>query len=126
MSSSDDYLDRGEGTNPASAMMSGISGAIYAVFGGLIMLISSAFDGLADLMDVFAASRDFFVALISEPTTIISAGARQTVYSITAGDWAFFGPGTFMVAIVSIALAWAAWAALDPEIPLVDDLIPWR
>ncbi|WP_276253599.1 hypothetical protein [Halomontanus rarus] len=125
-SSSDEYLDRGEGTNPATAMMSGISGAIYAAFGGLIMVMSSAFDGIADLMDVFGASRDFFVAFLTEPISVLSAGAQQTIYSITVGDWSFFGPATFTVAVVSIALAWAAWSFLDPEIPIVDDLVPWR
>ncbi|WP_207590522.1 hypothetical protein [Halomontanus rarus] len=126
MSSSDDYLDRGEGTNPAAAMMSGISGAIYAIFGGAIMVISSAFDGIADFLDVFAASRDFFVAFLTEPTILLSGGARYSLYSITQGDWAFFGPATFMVAVVSIALGWAAWEFFDPEIPIVDDLLPWR
>ena len=121
-----DWIREADGESPASATMRGMAGTILAVFGGVIMVFESMFEGLADLLDVFAAARDFFVAMLTSPTVLIEGATVETLQSITVGEWAFFGPFTLPVAIASIAIAWTVWAAIDPEIPLIDDLLPWR
>jgi hypothetical protein len=128
MSSSDgsDYLSMADETSPADAVRQGISGVFLALFGGIIMLLSTAFDRLGDFLDIIAASRDFFRALLTSPIAVIDAGVSQTIYSLTAGEWAFFGPFTLPVAVGTVALSWMVWNRLDPEIPIVDDLLPWR
>jgi len=127
MSSSDtDFLERAEGDSPAEAAQRGISGIILAIAGGIIAAISSFFDGLERLLEVFRAARDFLVALITNPITIIQATAAETARSLTVGDWAFFGPATFAVGIAAVAAGFWVWDALDVSIPLVDRLLPWR
>ena len=121
-----DWIREAEGESPASAMQRGMAGAILAFAGGVIMMIDAVFSGITDVLDVFSAARDFFMAMLTAPIPLIEGGAMHTLRSITVGEWAFFGPATLTVAIASVAGAWLVWSALDPEIPLVDDLIWWR
>lgn len=121
-----DWIREADGESPASATIRGMAGAILAFFGGVILVIESAFEGLTELLDVFSAARDFLVTLISSPAMVIEGAAGETVRSITVGEWAFFGPMTLAVGVGSVALAWWVWSVLDPEIPIVDDLLPWR
>jgi hypothetical protein len=125
-SSGDDYLSMADGTSPADAVRQGISGVFLALFGGIIMLLSTAFEKIGDFLEIISASRDLLVALLTSPIAVIEAGVSQTIYSLTAGDWAFFGPLTLAVAVGSVAVSWMVWNRLDPEIPIVDDLLPWR
>lgn len=123
---SQDPLDRAEGTTPAEATQQSLAAIVFAITGGIILVIEAFFGGLDQLLEVFAAVRDFFVSFFQAPRTIIEDTAIHTAWELTAGEWAFFGPGTFAVGLISIAIAWWAWNLLDPDIPLVDDIIPWR
>jgi hypothetical protein len=125
-SSGDDYLSMAEGTSPAEAVQRGLSGVALALFGGVIMLLSTAFEKIGDFLEIISASRDFFVALLTSPIAVIEAGVQQTIFSLTAGAWAFFGPLTLPVAVGTVAVSWMVWNRLDPEIPIVDDILPWR
>lgn len=127
MSSSDDgFLDMAEGTSPAAAAEQGISGIILAIAGGIIAVLSAFFEGLDRLFDVFAAARDFLVALITNPITILDATAAETARSLTVGEWAFFGPLTFAVGVAAIVAGFYVWDLADVSIPFVDRVLPWR
>ena len=125
-SSGDDYLSRASGMSPAEAVENGISGVFLAIFGGIIMLVSTLFERVGDFFEIISASRDFFISLLTSPIAVIEAGVSQTVYSLTAGEGSFFGPFTLPVAVGVVALSWMVWNRLDPEIPIVDDILPWR
>jgi hypothetical protein len=126
-SSGTDWLERARGDSPASASRRGIAGIILAIAGGITVLVETFFEGFGRIFDVFGAARDFLVALISEPIVILRATAAETAASLTgSGEWAFFGPATFAVGVGSIILAFWLWTVIDPEIPFVDRIIPWR
>ena len=125
-SSDDDFLQRAEGSSPAEAAQQGISGIILAIAGGIIAVLSAFFDGLDRLFDVFSAARDFLVALITNPITILDATTAETARSLTTGAWSFFGPATFAVGVGSIIAAFWIWDAADVSIPFVDRVLPWR
>jgi len=125
-SSDDDFLAMAEGSSPAGSAQRGISAIILAIAGGIITVITAFFDGLDRVLEVFGAARDFLVALITNPITIIQATAAETARSLTVGEWAFFGPATFAVGVASIALAFWVWDAADVSIPFVDRVLPWR
>jgi len=52
---------------------------------------------------------------------IIDAGA-----SVTASELSEFGVAAFAVGVAVIAVAWVIWTAIDPDVPLLDSLLPWR
>lgn len=126
MSGSEDWLSRARGMSPAEATEQGISGAILAVFGGIIMMIEALFQGLSRLMEVLGDLREFIGAFFTAPIEILTETASYVAFTLTEGDWAFFGPGTFAVGVLSIVLAWWVWTLFDPDIPFIDNLIPWR
>jgi len=125
-SSDDDFLARAEGSSPAEAAQQGISGIILAIAGGIIAVLTAFFEGLDRLFEVFRAARDFLVALITNPITILDATAVETARSLTTGAWSFFGPATFAVGVGSIIAAFWIWDAADVSIPFVDRVLPWR
>lgn len=123
---SDDYLSRAEGDDPAEATSRGIAGVILAIFGGLIGLVNAFFDGVADVVGVMSDFREFIGAFFTAPIQILEETASFVAFELTRGEWAFFGPGTFAVGVMSIVLAWWVWNVLDPKIPFIDTLLPWR
>lgn len=95
---------------------------LLAVASGLSGLIVLAFDSVGEVLASVTALRDFIVVIVAEgPSMILTEGA-----SVTAGELSEFGVGAFVVAAVVVAIAWLAWTAIDPEVPLLDDLLPWR
>lgn len=108
----------------------GITGAVRAVFtapilavaSGLAGLVAVAFESIGEVVRSLSAVRDFIVAFIADgPITIIETGAE-----VTSGELAEFGVAAFVVAAIVIAGAWVAWSTVDPDIPLLDSLLPWR
>ncbi|APE95424.1 hypothetical protein RH831_08885 [Halodesulfurarchaeum sp. HSR-GB] len=122
----EDWIERAQGLNPAEATSQGISALILAIF-GIAITISEAFsDGLARVLGVMADFRDFVAAFFQSPITILNETADFTAFSLTQGDWAFFGPGTWAVGVASIVFGFYVWTVLDPDIPIIDNLLPWR
>jgi len=121
-----DWISRARGLSPSSAASRGVSGIILAGAGAVIAVIAAIGDGLAEILGIFSAGRDFLVTLITAPEMIIVGGAQATVESFTTGDWAFFGPATFALAVGSVAGGYWVWTVVDPSIPVVNDIIPWR
>lgn len=123
----DDWISRAKDYDgPADATNTGISALILALF-GIFITISEAFaDGLADVLSVMGDFRDFVGAFFQSPITILIETADHTAYVLTQGEWAFFGPGTWAVGVLSIVLGFWMWTVLDPDIPIIDNLLPWR
>lgn len=95
---------------------------ILAVAAGLAGLVSVAFEEISNVLSVLSAFRDFLVEFVADgPIEIISTGA-----SVTSGELSEFGVAAFVVAAVVVAGAWIAWTTLDPDVPLLDNLLPWR
>lgn len=99
-------------------MVQGISAFILAAFGAAIMFMERVADAVAGLMDVLASVRALFSAFFEAPIVILSETSRYVAYTLTAGEWAFFGPLTLPVGVASIAIAFWVWAVFDPPLPL--------
>lgn len=121
-----DWIARARGDSPADATRRGLSGLILAIFGGMVMIVGAFFDGLSKVLEVFADFRDLIGAFFTSPIPILRDTAAHTAHVLTQGEWAFFGPMTWAVGVFSIVLGFWVWTLLDPNIPFVDDLIPWR
>lgn len=122
MVESTDPRDLAEGVDgPAEAFVIGITGVVIAIFSGFIAIAGSLVDGLTDIISVMEAVRDFFIAIFIEPVGILEAGSAATQAALTD-----FGLEGFVLSIVVIASGWMVWNFLDPELPLIDDLLPWR
>lgn len=127
MSASDfDAFDRAEGSSPAEAAETGISAIIFQFFAGISVVLAAAFDGIADLFDTLAAVRDTLITIITSPTPILTATAEFSAFSLTQGDWAFFGPFTWVVGVGVVAGGFLVWDALDPDLPFIQRLMFWR
>jgi len=124
--SGDDWLSRAEGLSPAEAVERGLSGIILMIFGVAVSVGSAFGDGIIDLIGVFGSAREFFQSLIADgPILVLTAGARQSALALRT-TWDFLGPFALPIAVVMIALSWMIWTRLDPEIPFVDEWLPWR
>lgn len=120
------WLDRAEDTSPDKAAKQGFSGIILVIAGGIIAIIEAMFEGISEVIRVLSDLRDFMAAFFTQPIQILEGTAAHTVFELTAGDWAFFGPFTFAAGVVAIAVAWWAWNILDPDIPFLNQLLFWR
>lgn len=116
--SNHDWLGRAEGVRPSEAMIRGISALIMAAFASAIMFMEELAMGLARILDVLGAIRNFFTAFIEAPIIILTDTARYVAFTLTQGEWAFFGPLTLAVGVGSIAVAFWVWYLFDPPIPL--------
>lgn len=121
-----DWIARARGLSPAEATQQGLSGVLLAFFGGIAFLIGAFFDGLSMVLEVLGDFRDFIGAFFTSPIVILQDTAAFTAAALTTGEWAFFGPFTWAVGVLSIVAGFWIWTLLDPDIPFVDDLIPWR
>ncbi|UWG47038.1 hypothetical protein HSRCO_0744 [Halanaeroarchaeum sp. HSR-CO] len=122
----DDWIARASDKSPSGATKQGISALILAFFGIVISLGESFADGLAKVLGVLSDFRDLVATFFTSPEVILTQTAQYSADSLTVGDWAFFGPGTWAVGVASIALGFWVWTLLDPKIPFIDKLLPWR
>lgn len=113
-----DWLSRAEGVRPSEATIRGISALIMALFAAAINFMEELALGLTRILDVLGAVRNFFVAFIEAPIVILVDTAQYVAYTLTQGEWAFFGPLTLAVGVAAIAAAFWAWQIFDPPIPL--------
>lgn len=90
------------------------------------MFVEAFFEGISSVLGVMQDFRSFIGAFFTAPIEILTETASYTAFALTSGEWAFFGPGTFAVGVFSIVLAWLVWNVMDPEVPFIDDLLPWR
>lgn len=124
--SDEDYIDKAEGMSPADATEQGISGVILAIFGGMVMIVEAFFEGISKVIGVLSDFRDLIGAFFTSPIQILEETAAHTAQVLTTGEWAFFGPATWAVGVFSIVLGFWVWTLLDPDIPFIDNLLPWR
>lgn len=123
----EDWIDKAEGLSPSEATSQGISALILAIFGVLITISEAFADGLSKVIGLMADFRDLIATFFTSPEVILETTAQYTADVLTyGGDWAFFGPGTWAVGVLSIALGFYVWTLLDPDVPFVDNLLPWR
>ena len=126
MADAETWIDKASGLSPSDATSQGISGLILAIFGVGITIVSAFGDGLAKVIGVLSDFRDLIGSFFTSPITILEQTAQYSADSLTVGDWAFFGPGTWAVGVAAIAGGFWLWTVLDPDIPFVDELLPWR
>ena len=122
----EDWIARAKGMNPADATSQGVSGLILAIFGAFIGLIAALEDGIAKVIGLLSDFRDLIATFFTSPEVILEETAQYSAEALTVGDWAFFGPATWAVGVAAIGLGFYAWTLLDPDIPFVDQLLPWR
>ncbi|WP_281196058.1 hypothetical protein [Halorubrum sp. F4] len=120
--SGDQYVEDAEGATVTEAVLRVITAPLFAVAAGVSGLVATGFDQIGEVLSALGSVRDFIEALIADgPITIVEAGAEAT-----AGEVGEFGVAAFIVAVVVIAIAWVAWSTVDPDVPLLDQLLPWR
>lgn len=122
-SGGDDSLwEMARNMGPTEAVRAGISRTILGFFAGISLLMGTLFDSLGEVVKALGAVRDVAVAMIGTgPVMIILEGA-----GITASELEAFGITAFGVGIASVALGWVVWNLIDPEVPLLNRLLPWR
>lgn len=120
--SGSDALDRAEGTDPADAARQSFSAIIFAIAGGISMVIGVFFDGFANVVGRMRDLGEFISAFFLTPIPILEETADFTAFELTAGDWAFFGPFTFTAGVVAIGVAFMAWVWLGAPIPFYGNL----
>lgn len=116
----DDAVDGDTGVT--DALRAVFTAPLLAIAGGLATLIGTAFDSIGEVVQSLAALRDFITTFIADaPGEILQTGAAET-----SAELSEFGVAAFIVGALVIAGAWAAWSMIDPDIPLLDNLLPWR
>lgn len=116
------WLEEARGEGPTSATRRGIASVILSVFGGAATLVATLFDSIGEVVGLLGDLRDFGSELIFDgPSLILRRGAE-----ITGSELQALGLFAFVGAVAMVALAWMIWNRLDPEIPLIDQLLPWR
>ena len=117
-----EFVDRAEGTSVTEAVRQVVVSPLLAVAAGLSALVATGFTQIGEVISALGSLRDFITAIIADgPIVILEAGA-----SITAGELSDFGVLAFVVGVAVIALGWTVWTRIDPEVPLLDSLRPWR
>ena len=117
-----EFVDMAEDAGVTESFIRVITAPLFAVAAGLSGLIAAGFDAVGGVVESLEAVRRFIVAVVAEgPIQIIGAGADAT-----SAELSEFGVAAFAVGVASIAVAWLIFSALDPDIPLLDSLLPWR
>lgn len=116
-----EFVDQAEDMSVAEALLTMINAPLVAAGAGLAYLTNLFFTSLAQLFEAFEAARDFVVALLTSPITILETGAADT-----AAELSELGLAAFPAGVAIVAVGFLVWGILDPEIPFVDDLVPWR
>ena len=83
----------------------GIGGVFYQLFLSIIGAIDSA--GTLFLAPFRAFGRglgELVEAIVESPISIIEQSADYTAFSITYGEWGFWGPLTFGVGVLSVMI----------------------
>lgn len=112
----------GEGyIDPARAFTIGIAGLVIAAFSWFIEIGASIAEGLGQIISVMESVRDFGMAMFDEPANILEAGSTASQEAL-----ADFGIEGFVLSIIVIAVGFMVWVWLNPELPLIGRLIPWR
>ena len=122
MSDGQEFVEQADGVGVTDAFIRVITAPLFAVAAGLAGLIATGFEQIGEVVSALGDLREFIAELIAGgPITILSAGA-----STTAAELSQFGVAAFVVAVAVIAAGWLVWTTIDPEIPLLDNLLPWR
>ena len=117
-----EFVDRAEGTSVTEAVRQVVVSPLLAVAAGLSALVATGFTQIGEVISALGSLRDFITAIIADgPITIIEAGA-----SVTAGELSEFGVAAVAVGVAVIAASWVVWTTIDPDVPLLDSLLPWR
>jgi hypothetical protein len=78
----------------------GIGGTIAQVFLSIIGMIQGAGETFMAPLEAFGSGLARVVAGVF-PARIVNAAADFTAFSLTEGDWNFFGPATFAVGVIA-------------------------
>jgi len=81
----------------------GVGGVLYQIFLTIIGAIQDAGSFFLEPLGAFTGGLADVVAAVF-PARIINEAADFTAFSITQGDWNFFGPFTFAVAIAAVLI----------------------
>ena len=121
-SSGDTYVEQAEGTSVTEAIRRIIVSPALAVAAGLSGLVATGFDQIGEVLSALGSIRDFITAIVAEgPIVIVDAGADAT-----AAELGEFGVAAFAVGVGVIGAGWVVWTTIDPDVPLLDSLLPWR
>lgn len=121
-SSGDEYVEAADGVGVTEAFKRILVSPLLAVAGGLAGLVATGFDQLGGLVSALGDVREFLTVLLADgPIVILEAGA-----STSAGSLSEFGVAAFVVGVAVIGGGWVVFSTIDPEIPLLDQLLPWR
>lgn len=121
-SSGETYVEEAEGVGVSEAIRRILVAPALAIAGGIAGVIATGFDQVGEVIGALGDVREFLTQLVADgPIVILEAGA-----SITAGELPEFGVLAFVVGTGVIAGSWVLWTTIDPEIPLLDSLLPWR
>ncbi|EMA59930.1 hypothetical protein [Halorubrum kocurii] len=121
-SSGDTYVEQAEGTGVSDAIRRVIVSPLLAVAAGISGLIATGFDQIGEVVGALGDLREFITAIVADgPIVIVEAGADAT-----AAELGEFGVAAFAVGIGMIAAGWVVWTTVDPDVPLLDSLLPWR
>lgn len=80
----------------------GVGGVLYAISLETISAIQGLGDALFAPVEAFGGGIARVVAA-AFPARIINSAADFTAFSITQGEWSFFGPLTFVVGVLAVA-----------------------
>lgn len=117
-----EFVEEAEGLGVSDAVIRVITAPLTAIAAGLAGLIATGFEQVGEVLSALSSVREFIVAIVADgPIQIVEAGAAAT-----ATDLSQFGVAAFVVGIGIIAIGWTVWTSIDPEIPLLDSLLPWR
>ncbi|OYR45266.1 hypothetical protein [Halorubrum sp. Hd13] len=122
MSSGDTYVEAAKGTSVTDALRRVITAPLLAFAAGVSGLVATATDQVGEVISALGSVRDFIEQLVAEgPIVILEAGATTT-----AAELGEFGIAAFAVGVGVVGVSWVIWTTVDPEIPLLDQLLPWR
>jgi hypothetical protein len=93
----------------------GVGGVLYQFFLSIIGAIQSAGSFFLEPLGAFTGGLADVVAAVF-PARIINAAADFTAFSITQGDWNFFGPFTFAVGVVAVLMGLYVFVVLARRI----------
>lgn len=117
-----EFVSDAEDVGITDAVIRVVTAPLLAVAAGLSGLVTVAFDSIGEVVSALSDVRDFIAAIVVDgPSQIILEGA-----SVTSSELSEFGVAAFVVGIGVVALGWVVWTSIDPDIPLLDNLLPWR
>lgn len=121
-SSGETYVEEADGIGVSEAIRRILVAPALAVAGGLAGVVATGFDQISEVLGALGDVREFLTQLVADgPIVILEAGADTSAAGLSE-----FGVLAFAVGVGVVAAAWVIWTTVDPEIPLLDSLLPWR